>query len=147
MTTPRNLLKIQDGDMPTTINTLVNSSCFLLTYIVIQVLYNSLQNNLSTCKHPYLIYCIWPSLRILKFGYPASNITINSSMSFCALNLCVTPFSSQSITINGPIIIFDHSVGTMKNIMNGYIDKFLPSTLVLGHNTNIMQTNQHTSPG
>ena len=98
-------------------------------------------------KYPYLIYCLWPLLRKFKIGYPASIIVINSSSSFWALHLCVTPFYLQSLTIYGiPITIFYHSVDTMNKIMNGYIDTCLLSKLVLGHDMNITRTNQHTSP-
>ena len=134
--------------MPTTRNTLLNSSHIPLTYINVQVLCNTLQNYLSPHKHHYLVYYLRPFLRILKFGYPASNIAINSSTLSRDLNLCVTPFSLQYLTIYRiPITILDNFIGTMNKITNVYIDAFLINTLVLGHNTNVTQTNQHISPG
>ena len=119
-----------------------------LTHITAQLIYNTIQNYLSPRKHNYLIYYLRTFLLILKFGYPALNIVRNSSPSFCALKLSVTPLSSQSLMIYGlPIIILEHSIVTTKNITNGYIDSILLITLALGHATNIKQTNQHASPG
>ena len=85
-------------------------------------------------------------LRILKFGYPDSNIVINSSTPYYALKLCVTPLSSKSLTIYGSPITILEDIGTTKNITIGYIDVFWLSTMVLGHAMNITQKNQDTPP-
>ena len=134
--------------VPTTRNNLVNYLHIPLTHINVKLLYKTLHNDLSPRKHNYFIYYPRPFLLISKFGYPALNIVINSSTPPCALKPCVTPLSLQSLMIYGiPITIFEHSIGTTKNITNGYIDTFLISTLALGHATNITKTNQHKSPG
>ena len=142
------LLKLKDGDVPTTRNTLVNYLHQPLTHIALKVIHNAIQINLIPHKHHYLIYYQHKLWWILKFGYTASKIMINSSPSSCTLKLCVTPFSSESLTIYGlPITTSESSVGKMKNTTNGYIDAFLISTLVLGSATNINLTNHHASPG
>ena len=116
--------------MPITINTLVDYSHRPLTHIAVQVLYTVIQSDLSPHKHHYLIYYPRTFLRILKFGYLALNIMINSSPSSHALIICVTPFSAQYLTIYGhPIKNLESSVGTMKNTKNGYIDVFSLHTI------------------
>ena len=72
------LLKTKDREVMTTRNTLVNYLHLLLTHIIIKLIYTAIQNNLSSHKYHYLIYCLQSSLRILKFGYPSSNIVITS---------------------------------------------------------------------
>ena len=100
------LLKTQDGGVLTTRNTLMNYLHHPLTHITLQVLCTAIQNYLSPQKHHYFIYYLLKSLRIFKFGYPASNIVITSSPSSRTLILCVTPFSSQSLkTYGNPITI------------------------------------------
>ena len=142
------LLQTQDGDVLTTKNNLVNYSYLTLGHIAVQVLYTAIKSNLSPHKHRYLIYYIRALLWILKFGYPASNIVITSSLSYCALLLFVTPLSSKSLTTYGhPITVLDSSVGTTKNTNNGYIDIFLLRTLAHGRAINTAQTHQHASPG
>ena len=134
--------------MPTTCHTLVNYLHHILICIILQVKDSVLQNDLIPQMHHYFIYHLWTFLRIFKFGYLASNIAINSSKLYCALKPCVTPFSSQHLTIYGlPITILENYVGTMRNITIGHTDKFWLSTMVLGHTTNITRTNQDTSPG
>ena len=133
------LLQIYYGEASTTINTLVNYSRCPLTHIAVQVIYTSVKSYLSPHKHNYLIYYLWTFLRILGFGYPASNIVINSSQSSRALIVFLTPLSSQSLTINGlPITILDSSIVTTKNTTNGYINAFSLPTLVHVHATDIM---------
>ena len=142
------LLKTQDGDVPTTRNILVNYLHCPLTHINVQVIYTSIQNNLSLQEHPYSIHFLQSSLRILKFGYTASKIVITSSPSSVALILCITPFSSQSLTTYGrPVTISESSAGIMNHTINGYIDTFLIRTLDHGCATNTTQTHQHVSPG
>ena len=142
------LLKIHDVDVPTTRNNFVNYSRRPLTYIAVQVLYNIIQSNLITHKHHNFIYYLQTLLQILKFGYPAFNILINSILQFCTLVLCVTPFSSQSLTICGiPITILESYVGKMKNTTNGQIYVFSIRALAHGKAKNITQTHQESSPG
>ena len=134
--------------MPTTINTLVDDSHCPLTHISKQVIYTAIQSDLIPHKHHCLIYCLRTFLWILKFGYPASNIVINSSLFYRALILCVTPFYLKHLTIYGlSIIILESSIGTMNNNKYGYIDTLFLCTLAHGHTTNITQTHQHDSPG
>ena len=141
------LLKIQEGDVLTTINTLMNSFHLPSTHIAVHVIYNTTQNDLRPRKHNYLIYYIRKFLQILKSGYPALNIVINSRPLSCALKLCVTPFSSKSLTSYGlTIIMLENSIDTMNNTTNGYINTLWISILVLGHATNITRTKQHVSP-
>ena len=141
------LLQTQDGVMPTTMNTLVNSSHFPITHISVQLLYTAIQSNLIPHKHQYLIYYLQAFLRILKFEYPDLNIVINSSLSSHTLVLYVTPFSSQSLTAYGhPITVLDSSVGKMKNATNGYIETFLLRTLDHGRAMNTTQKHQNASP-
>ena len=119
-----------------------------LTHIYIQVIYTAIQNNITPNKHHYLIYYLQKYLRILKFGYTASNIVKTSSLLSCALIPCVTPLSSQPLTTYGhPITILESSIGTIKNTKNGYIGKFLLHTLAHGRATNNTRTHQHASPG
>ena len=142
------LLKTQDGGVLTTRNTLMNYLHHPLTHITLQVLCTAIQNYLSPQKHHYFIYYLLKSLRIFKFGYPASNIVITSSPSSRTLILCVTPFSSQSLkTYGNPITIQDSSVYSMKNTTNGYIDVLSLRTLAYGCATNTRQIHQHKSPG
>ena len=123
--------------MPTTRNTLVDYLHRPLTHITVQVLYTAIQNDVSLHKHPYSIYCIYPSLLILKFGYPSSNIVITSSPSSCSLILCITPLSLQSLTTYGHTITISESfAGVMKHTKNGYIYEFLILTLSHGSAAN-----------
>ena len=134
--------------MLTTINNLVNYFHCPLTHISVQLLYTAFPSNLMLHKYHYLIYYLRTFLRIFKFGYLASTIVINSSLSSCALKLCAFTFSLQSLTIYGPsITISESSVGTIKNTENGYIDTCLLSTLALGLTKHITRTNLHASSG
>ena len=148
MTMPCDFTKNTRWDILTTRNTLVNYSHHPLTHIAVQVLYTAIQSNLIPYKHRYLIYVLRKILRILKFGYPASKIVIDSGPSSHALIICVTSLSSQSLTIYGfPIKILESSVGTMKNTVNGYIDTFFLHTLDHGGAMNTTWTHQYTSTG
>ena len=119
-----------------------------LTHIFVQEIYIAIQSDLIHHKHHHFIYYLQTFLRIFKFGYLASTIVINSSLSSCALKLCAFTFSLQSLTIYGPsITISESSVGTIKNTENGYIDTCLLSTLALGLTKHITRTNLHASSG
>ena len=92
--------------------------------------------------HHYLIYYIRKILRILIFGYLASNITINSTTSSYALNLSVTLLYSQYPTNYGfPILVLAPSVVTTKSSTIGHTDIFWLGTMVTGQTMNITQTN------
>ena len=135
------LLKIQDGDVPKTRNTLMNYSHWPLTHIYVQVLYNSIPINLSPHKHHYLIYYLRTFLQILKFGYLASNIMKIQARRLVHFFLKCNPISLQSLNIYGiPITILEFYVGTMNNTTNGHIHEFFLSTMDLGHAKNIMQS-------
>ena len=141
------LLNIKDGDVPITRNTIVNYNHLPSTHIVVQVLYTIIQSKLIPYKHHYLIYYLQTFLLILKFRYPALNIVINSSPSSRVSILCVTPFSSQSLTIYGlRIKISESSVVTMNNTVNGYIYAFFLSALSHVYATSFTWTHQHASP-
>ena len=99
-------LKTQYGDVPTTRNNFVDFLHHHLICIVVQVHYTSIQKDLILQNHPYLINCLQSSLRILKYGYPASNIVINSIPYSCALILCITPLYLQYLMTYGlPTIV------------------------------------------
>ena len=143
-----NLLKTQDGDVPTTRNSLVNYLHLQLTCIAVQVYYTAIRNNLILHNHTYFIYCLQLSLNILKSGYPASNIMINSSLSSRALIIFITPFSSKSLISYGkPNKTSESSVGIMRHTKNGYIDTFLLFTMARGSATNTTQTHLYVPPG
>ena len=82
------LLQIQDGGVPTKRNTLANYSHCPLTHISIQVIYTTIQSDLRSHKHNYLFYYLRKFLRILKFGYLATNVVINSGLLSCTLIMC-----------------------------------------------------------
>ena len=113
------LLKTQDGDVPTTINVLVNSFHCHSTLIAVQVHYDTIQNDLIINEHIHLIYCLQSSLRLFKSGYPASNIVINSSPSSPALILYITLFYLQLLMSYGqPTAISDSSTGIIRYTKN-----------------------------
>ena len=99
MITSCDFKKIQDEDVPTTINTLVYYSHLPLTHITVQVLCTNIQSNLIPHNNNYWIYNLWTLLQVFKFGYQASNIVINSSLSSRAFILCVTPLFLQFLMI------------------------------------------------
>ena len=71
----------------------------------------------------YLICYLQTFLRIFIFGYPGSNISINSSTSYRTSNPCVTLFSLKSPTNYGlRIIMMEPSVGIINSITVGHID-------------------------
>ena len=132
------ILNRNNGETLMSRNTLMNSSHYLLSFVAVQALCKVLQNKLSPCMDHYLIYYLRILLWILKIGFPASNVEINSSTLSCALKLCVNPLSSESLTIHElPITILEHSVVKMKNIAIGCKDAFLIITMILGHGTSI----------
>ena len=120
--------------------TIVKYSSILLTCTLVHLFYKILQNELIPIMHHYLIYYLRKFLWILIFGYPASNIAINSSTPYHVSDLCVTPFSSQSPTNYGLRIIFlANSVGTTNSITIGHTSVLWLGTMVTGHTISITQ--------
>ena len=113
-------------------------SRILSTCPFIRLFYNVLQNYLRARMNHYLIYYLRTFLKIFIFGYPASNIAINSSTSSCISNVCVTPLSSKlPTTYRICIIILAPSVGTTKSNIIGHADVFCLGMIVTRHTINI----------
>ena len=107
MKMPRNFVKTKYGDELTTR----------------QVNYTSIQNDLILQKNLYSIYCLQSSLWILKYGYPASHIVINSKLLPRACILCITLFSPPFLKTYGqPTTISGSKSGIMRDSTNGHID-------------------------
>ena len=141
------LPKRPDGDAPGNLQLyLVKSSRIPLTWTVVHLFCNILKNNLIPIMHHYSIYYPHTFLRILVFGYPVSNIAINSSTSSRASNICVTPFSLQFLTSYGLRIIFSEpSIGTTKSSVIGHTDVLWIGNMVTGPTMNITQTHPNKS--
>ena len=125
---------------------LVKSSCILLTCIIVHLFYIVLQNTLNPLMHHYLIYHPQTFLRMLVFGYLASNIAIHSSTSSTASNPCATTFSSLPPMSYGLcVIILEPYAGAIKKSMIGHTNVFWLGFMVPVHAMNITRTIPDTS--
>ena len=141
------LLKTQDEDVPTTRNVFVNYFHRHSTLIYVQVNYTTTQNDLIPQKHLYLIYFIQSSLWILKYGYPASKIVINSRPPSRALILCITPFYLKFLLRYGhPNTISYSFSGIMRYYTNGHIGISPLCTVACGCATSTTGTYIQVSP-